>query len=221
MREAARLIAEAKRPVLYVGGGVIKARAHQELRRLAETHREPVTTTLMARGAFPDSHPLHLGMPGHARQRRRRARAAEEPTCSSRSAPASTTASPARLDSFAPDAMVIHADIDPAEIAKNRAADVPIVGDAREVIVDLVAAVLAEHEVGHVGDYAEWIDLLDHMKATYPLGYDLPDDGTLSPQYVIERIGDRRPGRDLRRRCRAAPDVGRAVRASTSCPARG
>jgi acetolactate synthase-1/2/3 large subunit len=94
-----------------------------------------------------------------------------------------------RLDSFAPDALVIHADIDPAEISKNRVADVPIVGDAREVIIDLIAALSAEHEAGHVGDYAEWVELLDRMKATYPLGYDIPSDGTLSPQYVIERLG--------------------------------
>jgi acetolactate synthase-1/2/3 large subunit len=94
-----------------------------------------------------------------------------------------------RLDSFAPDALVIHADIDPAEISKNRTADVPIVGDAREVIADLVTAIAAEHEAGHVGDYAEWSAQVARMKATYPLGYDVPADGSLSPQYVIERLG--------------------------------
>jgi acetolactate synthase-1/2/3 large subunit len=94
-----------------------------------------------------------------------------------------------RLDTFAPDAQVIHADIDPAEISKNRVADVPIVGDAKEVISDLILAITAEHDAGRAGDYAEWVALLDHMKATYPLGYDLPSDGSLSPQYVIERLG--------------------------------
>ncbi|MDA8435900.1 MAG: acetolactate synthase large subunit [Actinomycetales bacterium] len=188
VREAARMIVEAKRPVLYVGGGVLKARAHAELRRLAELTGIPVTTTLMARGAFPDSHPLHLGMPGmHGSVSAVGALQKSDLliTLGARFDDRVT----GRLDSFAPDAKVIHADIDPAEISKNRTADVPIVGDAREVIADLIVALQAEHEAGHVGDYAEWVELLDHMKATYPLGYDKPGDGSLSPQYVIERLG--------------------------------
>ncbi len=188
VREAARMIVEAKRPVLYVGGGVLKARAHVELRRLAELTGIPVTTTLMARGAFPDSHPLHLGMPGmHGSVSAVGALQKSDLliTLGARFDDRVT----GRLDSFAPDAKVIHADIDPAEISKNRTADVPIVGDAREVIADLIVALQAEHEAGHVGDYAEWVELLDHMKATYPLGYDKPSDGSLSPQYVIERLG--------------------------------
>jgi acetolactate synthase I/II/III large subunit len=188
VREAARMIVEAKRPVLYVGGGIIKSRAHVELLRLAELTGIPVTTTLMARGAFPDSHPLHLGMPGmHGSVAAVGALQKSDLliTLGARFDDRVT----GRLDSFAPDALVIHADIDPAEISKNRVADVPIVGDAREVIIDLVAAIQAEHEAGHVGDYAEWVDLLDHMKATYPVGYTVPGDGSLSPQYVIERLG--------------------------------
>ena len=188
VREAARMIVEAKRPVLYVGGGVLKARAHAELRRLAELTGIPVTTTLMARGAFPDSHPLHLGMPGmHGSVSAVGALQKSDLliTLGARFDDRVT----GRLDSFAPDAKGIHADIDPAEISKNRTADVPIVGDAREVIADLIVALQAEHEAGHVGDYAEWVELLDHMKATYPLGYDKPGDGSLSPQYVIERLG--------------------------------
>ena len=188
VREAARMIVESRRPVLYVGGGVLKARAHEELRRLAELTGIPVTTTLMARGAFPDSHPLHLGMPGmHGSVAAVGALQKSDLliTLGARFDDRVT----GRLDSFAPDALVIHADIDPAEISKNRTADVPIVGDAREVIIDLIAAIAAEHEAGHVGDYAEWTDQLARMKATYPLGYDIPDDGTLSPQYVIEQLG--------------------------------
>ena len=188
VREAARMIVESRRPVLYVGGGVLKAHAHDELRRLAELTGIPVTTTLMARGAFPDSHPLHLGMPGmHGSVAAVGALQKSDLliTLGARFDDRVT----GRLDSFAPDALVIHADIDPAEISKNRTADVPIVGDAREVIIDLIAAIQAEHEAGHVGDYAEWIDLLDHMKSTYPLGYDVPADGELAPQYVIERLG--------------------------------
>ena len=188
VREAARMIVEAKRPVLYVGGGIIKSRAHVELLRLAELTGIPVVTTLMARGAFPDSHPLHQGMPGmHGAVAAVGALQKSDLliTLGARFDDRVT----GRLDTFAPDAAIIHADIDPAEISKNRVADVPIVGDAKEVILDLIVALEAEHSAGNVGDYAEWVSLLGHMKATYPLGYDIPSDGTLSPQYVIERLG--------------------------------
>jgi len=94
-----------------------------------------------------------------------------------------------KLDTFAPGALIVHADIDPAEISKNRRADVPIVGDCREVIADLSAAVRAEHEQGRRPDLTAWRAQLDTWKGTYPLGYDEPDDGTLAPQHVIKRIG--------------------------------
>ncbi|MEV0278688.1 acetolactate synthase large subunit [Streptomyces sp. NPDC050610] len=197
IREAARLISEARRPVLYVGGGVLKAGATAELKVLAELTGAPVTTTLMALGAFPDSHPQHVGMPGmHG------------------SVTAVTALQKAdlivalgarfddrvtgKLDSFAPFAKIVHADIDPAEIGKNRAADVPIVGDAREVIADLVVAVQAEHEEDHLGPaaqdrYGAWWSDLNRWRETYPLGYDLPDDGSLSPQQVIQRVGELAP----------------------------
>ncbi|MEU4225295.1 acetolactate synthase large subunit [Nonomuraea sp. NPDC026600] len=184
IREAAKLIAEAKRPVLYVGGGVHKAGAAPELLRLAELTNIPVVTTLMARGTFPDSHPQHMGMPGmHG----------------------SVTAVGAlqksdlliglgvrfddrvtgQLSTFAPHAKVVHADIDPAEISKNRHADVPIVGDCKEVITDLLAAF---ETAGLEGDYADWWKLLNGMKETYPLGYEEFEDGSLAPQYVMERL---------------------------------
>ncbi|MFD7579353.1 acetolactate synthase large subunit [Kitasatospora sp. NPDC059817] len=188
IREAAKMLVGAKRPVLYVGGGVIKAQATTELRILAELTGAPVVTTLMALGAFPDSHPQHLGMPGmHG------------------SVPAVTALQKAdllftlgarfddrvtgKLDSFAPHAKVVHADIDPAEIGKNRPADVPIVGDAREVLADLIVAVQAEFDAGHKGDYSQWWEKLDEWKKTYPLGYEPAPGGRLSPQQVIERIG--------------------------------
>ena len=188
VREAARMMIEAKRPVLYVGGGIIKSRASAELLRLAELTGIPVTTTLMARGAFPDSHPLHLGMPGMHGSVSAVGALQKSDLIIALGARFDDRVT-GRLDSFAPDALIIHADIDPAEISKNRVADVPIVGDAREVIIDLVAALQAEQEAGHAGDYAEWVSLLDHMKATYPVGYTVPSDGSLSPQYVIERLG--------------------------------
>ncbi len=188
VREAARMIAEAKRPVLYVGGGVIKADAAQELRALAELTGAPVVTTLMARGAFPDSHPLHLGMPGmHGTVAAVGALQKSDllVTLGARFDDRVT----GKLDSFAPDALIVHADIDPAEISKNRRADVPIVGDCKEVIADLITAVQTDHEHGIKGNYAEWWAQLEQWRSKYPLGYDEPGDGSLAPQYVIERIG--------------------------------
>jgi acetolactate synthase I/II/III large subunit len=186
IREAARLIAAAKRPVLYVGGGVMKAGATEGLRKLAEMTGIPVVTTLMALGSFPDSHPQHLGMPGmhgtvpavYALQKSDLlivlgARFDDRVT--------------GNLDSFAPGAKVVHADIDPAEIGKNRHADVPIVGDARHVIDELIAAVSASAQGQSA--YEVWWRSLNELREHYPLGYEEPTDGTLAPQYVIERIG--------------------------------
>jgi acetolactate synthase I/II/III large subunit len=188
VREAARMITEARRPVLYVGGGVIKADAGKELKELAEVTGAPVVTTLMARGAFPDSHPLHLGMPGmHGTVAAVGAlqRADLIVALGARFDDRVT----GKLDSFAPDALIVHADIDPAEISKNRRADVPIVGDCREVIVELIAAVTTDNEHGLKGDYADWWVTLNQWRGKYPLGYVEFDDGSLAPQYVIERIG--------------------------------
>lgn len=187
IREAARMITDARRPVLYVGGGVLKAHASVALRQLAELTGAPVVTTLMARGAFPDSHPLHLGMPGmHGTVSAVTAlqRADLIVALGARFDDRVT----GKLSSFAPDAKIVHADIDPAEISKNRPADVPIVGDCREVITDLTAAVAAEHAAGRVGDYAAWWELLADWRERYPVGYD-STAGSLAPQYVIERLG--------------------------------
>ena len=188
IREAARMIIDAKAPVLYVGGGVMRARASQALMRLAELTGIPVVTTLMARGAFPDSHPLHLGMPGmHGTVAAVGALQKSDLliTLGARFDDRVT----GRLSTFAPDAAIIHADIDPAEIGKNRDADVPIVGDLAEIIPDLVTAIEAEYAAGRRGDYEGWWSVVGRWRETYPLGYDLPDDGSLSPQYVIERLG--------------------------------
>jgi acetolactate synthase-1/2/3 large subunit len=189
IREAARMIVGARRPVLYVGGGVLKAHAAEALRELAELTGCPVVTTLMARGAFPDSHEQHLGMPGmhgtvsavYALQKADLlvalgARFDDRVT--------------GKLSTFAPNAAIIHADIDPAEIGKNRAADVPIVGDARFVIEELLGAIAAEHQAGHHGDLTAWWATLNDIRERYPVGYDEPDDGTVSPQRVIQRIGE-------------------------------
>lgn len=197
IREAAKLITSAKRPVLYVGGGVIKAGATAELKVLAELTGAPVTTTLMALGAFPDSHPLHVGMPGmHGAVTA--VTALQKADLIVALGARFDDRVTGKLDSFAPHAKIVHADIDPAEIGKNRAADVPIVGDAREVIADLVQAVQKEHGEGQPGEaatsrYAAWWKDLNRWRETYPLGYDLPDNGSLSPQQVIERVGQLAP----------------------------
>jgi acetolactate synthase I/II/III large subunit len=188
IREAAKLIASARRPVLYVGGGVLKSRAVAELRKVAELTGIPVVTTLMARGAFPDSHQQHLGMPGmHGSV------AAVTALQKSDLLIALGTRFDDRvtgkLDTFAPHAEIIHADIDPAEIGKNRTADVPIVGDVREVLTELIPAIQAEYEADHRADLTSWWLQLNQWRTNYPLGYDEPADGTLAPQYVIERLG--------------------------------
>ncbi|MCG0284904.1 acetolactate synthase large subunit [Streptomyces sp. PSAA01] len=192
IREAARLLTQAERPVLYVGGGVLKARATAELKVLAELTGAPVTTTLMALGAFPDTHHLHLGMPGmHGTVAA--VTALQKADLIVALGARFDDRVTGKLDSFAPYAKIVHADIDPAEIGKNRVADVPIVGDAREVIADLVVAVQAEHDAGHAGDYSGWWEDLNRWRETYPLGYDQPADGSLSPQQVIQRIGQLAP----------------------------
>jgi acetolactate synthase-1/2/3 large subunit len=188
IREATKLILEAKRPVLYVGGGVIRSRAARELRVLAELTGIPVVTTLMARGAFPDSHPQHLGMPGMHGTVAAVAGLQKSDLIISLGARFDDRVTGV-LSSFAPKAKVIHADIDPAEIGKNRHADVPIVGDCREVIADLIVALEAEFAQGKVGEYEAWVAFVAGIKAKYPLSYDLPNDGSLSPQLVIERLG--------------------------------
>jgi acetolactate synthase I/II/III large subunit len=188
VREAARMIIEAKRPVLYVGGGVIKAKAAQELKVLAELTGIPVVTTLMARGAFPDSHAQHLGMPGMHGTVAAVGALQKADLLISLGARFDDRVT-GKLSSFAPHAKVIHADIDPAEIGKNRIADVPIVGDCREVIADLVVTLQAESDAGRTGDYEAWWAQLNDLRGRYPLGYTHPDDGSLSPQHAIERLG--------------------------------
>jgi acetolactate synthase-1/2/3 large subunit len=185
--DAAALIAQSSKPVFYVGGGVIKANASAELRQLVELLGAPVVTTLMARGAFPDSHPLHMGMPGmHGTVAAVTAlqKADLLITLGARFDDRVT----GKLSTFAPHAKIIHADIDPAEIGKNRFADVAVVGDVKETISALIPglkAALAKSQP----DLSTWLRQMNSLKATYPLGYDLPEDGSLSPQLVIERIG--------------------------------
>ena len=188
IQAAAALLADAKKPVLYVGGGVVRGRAAAELLALAESTNAPVVTTLMARGVFPDSHQQHLGMPGmHG----------TVPAVLALQESDLIVALGARFDDrvtgkaadFAPGAKVVHDDIDPAEISKIRNADVPIVGDVRDVLIDLDAAFR-----GVVGsakpDISEWWSYLDGLREEFPLGFSPTEDGLLAPQHVIQRIGE-------------------------------
>ncbi len=188
IQAAAQMLAEAKKPVLYVGGGVIRAQASAELLTLAETTGAPVVTTLMARGAFPDSHTQHLGMPGmHG----------TVPAVLALQEADLLVSLGARFDDrvtgkaalFAPNAKVVHVDIDPAEIGKIRTADVPIVGDLKDVLVDLEAA-FRSNIASEGPDTDEWWSYLDGLRKEFPLGYSQPTDGHMSPQYVISRIGE-------------------------------
>ncbi|OBJ71236.1 acetolactate synthase large subunit [Mycobacterium colombiense] len=187
IREAAKLIAAARKPVLYVGGGVIRGDATQQLHELAELTGIPVVTTLMARGAFPDSHPQHMGMPGMhgtvaavAALQRSDLLIALGTRFDDRVT--------GKLDTFAPEAKVIHADIDPAEIGKNRHADVPIVGDVKAVIIELLELLRQDGIPGKL-DMTGWWAYLNEVQSTYPLSYGPQSDGSLGPEYVIEKLG--------------------------------
>lgn len=185
VQEAVRLILASKKPTLYVGGGVIKSGAHRELLALAEYLKIPVVTTLMARGAFPDSNPLHMGMPGmHGTVAAVGALQRSDLliTLGARFDDRVT----GKLSSFAPGAKVIHADIDPAEIGKNRDVDAPIIGDMKEVITALLTELKATNEKFN---FLDWLETCLSWKEKYPLGYGLPHDGSLAPQAVIERLG--------------------------------
>ena len=186
--EAVRLLMQAERPVLYVGGGVIKANATEELFELATTAKLPVVTTLMARGAFPDSHELSLGMPGMhgvytavtAMQKADLllaigARFDDRVT--------------GKLSAFAPDAKIVHVDIDPAEIGKNRNADVPIVGDCKDVTAKMVAELARRLDEGvEPADRSAWWGQLRGWQQRFPLRYDQQPDGPIKAQYAIERM---------------------------------
>jgi acetolactate synthase-1/2/3 large subunit len=190
IKEAARLITESRRPVFYIGGGVLKARAAEALGALVELTGIPVVTTLMARGAFPDRHPLALGMPGmHG----------NFTAVTSMQKADLLIALGSRFDdrvtgkvsTFAPDAKIIHADIDPAELGKVRRPDVPIVGDCRLVIEELIAALQALGGLGAQADRTEWLAQLRAWQAEYPLVYEPAEDGeSLKPQMVLETLRD-------------------------------
>ncbi len=197
VREAASEILAARRPVIYAGGGIVKAGASEELRRLAELVRLPVVTTLMARGAFPDSHPQQLGMPGmhgHWASVTAMQRSDLLVALGTRFDDRVT----GKLADFAPEARVVHVDIDPAEIGKNRTADVPIVGDCRVVvsqIVDAVESLLADG--AQPANLDDWWETLSGWRDAHPLRWEQTADGPLKPQTVISAIGEKLAGNGI------------------------
>ena len=189
IREAAELINRSVRPVLYVGGGILKARAAEALLALAELCDLPVVTTLMARGAFPDDHPLCLGMPGmHGNYTA--VTAMQEADLLVALGSRFDDRVTGKLDGFAPHAKIIHVDIDPAELGKVRRPDVPIVGDCRLVIEDLIKALVALGGTDAQPDRTAWKQQLSGWQEKFPLTYENlePGEGHVKPQYVLERL---------------------------------
>jgi acetolactate synthase I/II/III large subunit len=192
IKDAARLWGESHRPVIYAGGGILKARAAGALKDLAEATGTPVVTTLMARGAFPDDHPQCLGMPGmHGNYT----------SVTSMQKADLLIALGSRFDdrvtgkvgAFAPGAKVIHVDIDPAELGKVRRPDVPIVGDCRLVIEELAKAVRADQQKRDWPDLTPWWTQLREWQERYPLHYEQLEDGPLKPQFCIDMLRDNCP----------------------------
>ncbi len=192
IKEAARLISQAERPVIYAGGGILKARAAEALRELAELTGIPVVTTLMARGAFPDDHELALGMPGmHGNFTAVTAMQKAD----------LLIALGARFDdrvtgkvgAFAPEAKIIHVDVDPAELGKVRRPDVPIVGDCRNIIERITSAVRTDKGKHDWPDLTPWRNQVREWQRDFPLTYDQYEDGPLKPQFCIESLRDHTP----------------------------
>lgn len=194
IRAAAEMIQAAKRPVLYVGGGVLKSRAAEALLELAELLQIPVVTTLMARGAFPDSHELCLGMPGmHGNYTAVMAMQHSDLLISLGARFDDRVTG--KLDGFAPEAKIIHVDIDSAELGKVRKVDVGIRGDCRVVIEGLIGALRAQMAAAETRpDRSEWRSKLSGWQEKFPLVYEqsLPGD-KLKPQYVVEELRDNNP----------------------------
>jgi acetolactate synthase-1/2/3 large subunit len=193
IKEAARVITESRRPVFYIGGGVLKARAAEALRALVEMTGIPVVTTLMARGAFPDRHELALGMPGMHGNFTAVAAMQKSDLLIALGARFDDRVT-GKVSAFAPDAKIIHADIDPAELGKVRRPDVPIVGDCRLVIEELLAAVKALGGTEVQPDRSAWMQQIRTWQKDYPLTYEDSEPGAnLKPQMVIETLRDACP----------------------------
>ena len=194
IKEAAHLILRAEKPILYVGGGVLKARAASALRELAEMLQIPVVTTLMARGAFPDNHPLCLGMPGMHGTATAITAMQKSDLLIALGARFDDRVT-GRVNSFAPEAKIIHVDIDPAEQGKVRKPDVPIVGDCRLVIEAMIEALRDLLQGGEKqADLTPWRSRVSGWREQFPLAYEPNEPGeALKPQFCLEKLRDAAP----------------------------
>ena len=194
IKEAAEMILAAERPIIYAGGGILKARAAEALRELAELVDIPVVTTLMARGAFPDDHPLCLGMPGMHGNYTAIMSMQESDLLIALGSRFDDRVT-GKVPEFAPHAKIIHVDIDPAELGKVRRPDVPIVGDCNQVITELVKSIKALKAKGDAQpDLTPWRSTLSGWQEKYPLAYEPPAEGDLlKPQMVLEALRDSAP----------------------------
>jgi len=194
IKEAARLILDAKQPVLYVGGGILKARAAEVLMELAELIGTPVVTTLMARGAFPDNHPLCLGMPGMHGNATAITAMQKSDLLINLGARFDDRIT-GKVSTFAPGAKIIHVDIDPAEQGKVRRPDVPIVGDCRLVIEELVKTIREMLASGDTqADISDWKSRVSGWQEQFPLYYPPNEPGeALKPQFCLEKLRDLAP----------------------------
>jgi acetolactate synthase-1/2/3 large subunit len=188
IKRGAEAIIKASRPVIYIGGGIISSNASKELLELAETINAPVTTTLMAKGAFPDTHPLCVGMPGMHGTKYANFAIQESDLLIAIGVRFDDRVT-GKVDSFAPNARIIHIDIDPAEISKNVRVDIPIVGNARSILKMLVEFI---NELNSSkSTTTEWIKKVEKWKQQYPLKYIMGD--SLKPQYIVEQISELYP----------------------------
>jgi len=183
IKQAVSLITRARKPLLYVGGGVIASGASKELKELAELMQIPVVTTMMGKGAFPEDHHLWIGMPGMHGAKYTNYAITETDLLVSVGVRFDDRVT-GKLSAFASKAKIIHVDVDPAEIGKNKEVDVPIVGDAKNVLVGLVAEL---RKTGAEPRTEAWVNLVDEWRKQFPLHY-APASGILHPQYVVERI---------------------------------
>jgi len=181
IKKAAKLIAQSKKPIIYAGGGIITSGAHHELRELAERAKTPVTWTLMGIGGFPATHPLALGMLGMHGTAYANHAIMESDLIIAVGARFDDRVT-GRLDAFAPYAKIIHIDIDPASISKNVKVDVPIVGDAKNILGQLL------QEIKKTPDTQDWFKTIDEWKKKYPLAYNYNESARIKPQYVVEQI---------------------------------
>ena len=189
LSDAAKLFEQSYRPVLYVGGGAVRSDAGELVEELAEVTGAPIVTTLPARGIVPDSDPKVLGMLGmHGTI----AATGAVQRCDLLVAIGARFDDrvTGKLDAFAPGARVIHIDIDPAEIGKNRQPDVPIVGDVATVLKDLIPEIKREQAVHGKPDTSHWWDVINKWVEDYPITWDEPTDGSLAPQWVVKQLSD-------------------------------